>query len=59
MQVLVARGRRVSLFLARERSQKLLVHEGFKAAAVRAKVRLGLLVRRDRLLVISAINLDI
>ena len=59
MLVLVARGRRVSLLLAPKRSQRLLVHKGFRAATIRAKVRLGLLVRRDRRFVISAISLDI
>ena len=59
MQVLVARGRRFSLLLARERSQRLLVHKGFRAAAIRAKDRLGLPVRRDRRFFISAISLDI
>ena len=34
MRVLVARGRRVSLLLVRERSRGLLVHEGFRAAAI-------------------------
>ena len=59
MRVLVARGKRVSLLLARERSQRLLVHEGFRATTIKAKVRLGLLVRRDMRFVISAISLDI
>ena len=39
MRVLVARGRRVSLLQVRERSRGLLVHEGFKAAAIPAKDR--------------------
>ena len=59
MRVLVARGRKVSLLIAQERSQRLLVHKGFRAAAIRAKVRLGLLVRRDMRFVISTISLDI
>ena len=61
MRVMVARGRRVSLLLVRERSQRLLVREGFKvaAAAIKAKVRLGLPVRRDIRFVISTISLDI
>ena len=48
MQVLVARGRRVSLLLVRERSIGLLVHVGSRAAAIRARdgsefpVRLGI-----------------
>ena len=45
MRVLVARGRRVSLLLVRERSRRLLVHEGSRAAAIRARGRSGLLVR--------------
>ena len=59
MQVLVEKGRIVSLLLVQERSQRLLVREGFRVAAIRAKVRLGLPVRRDRRFVISAISLDI
>ena len=46
MRVLVARGRRVSLLLVRERSRGLLVHEGSRAATIRAKDRSGLPVRR-------------
>ena len=48
MRVLVARGRRVSLLLVRERSRGLLVNMGSKAAATRARdgselpVRLGI-----------------
>ena len=47
MRVLVARGRRVSLILVRERSRGLLVHEGSRATTIRARdgsklpVRLG------------------
>ena len=37
MRVLVARGRRVSLLLVRERSRGLLVHEGSRAATIRAR----------------------
>ena len=37
MRVLVARGRRVSLLLVRERSRRLLVHVGSRAAAIRAR----------------------
>ena len=59
MQVMVARGRRVSLLLVRERIQRLLVREGFKAATIKAKVRPGLPVRRDIRFVISTISLDI
>ena len=57
MQVLIARERRVSFLLVRERSQRLLVQEGFRAVTIRAKVKLGLLVRRDRRFVIFAISL--
>ena len=46
--VLVARGRRVSLLLVRERSRRLLVHVGSKATAIRARDRSGLLVRLGR-----------
>ena len=35
--VLVARGRRVSLLLVRERSRGLLVHEGSRVAAIQAR----------------------
>ena len=59
MRVLVARGRRVSLLLVWERSQRLLVRGGLRVAAIRAKVRLELPVRRDRQFVISIIILDI
>ena len=47
MRVLVARGRRISLLLVRERSKRLLSHEDLKdeAAAIRAKARPGLPVR--------------
>ena len=43
--VLVTRGRRVNLLLVRERSIRLLFHEGFrgKVVATRAKARSGLL----------------
>ena len=46
MRGIVARERRVSLLLVRERSRRLVVHEDFRdeAAAIRAKARLGLLV---------------
>ena len=39
MPVLVASGRRVSLLLVRERSRGLLVHEGSRVAAIRARDR--------------------
>ena len=48
MRVLVARGRRVSLLLVRERSRGLLVHEGSRATAIQARDRSGLLVRLGR-----------
>ena len=48
MRVLVARGRRVSLLLVRERSRGLLVHEGSKVAAIRARDRSELPVRLGR-----------
>ena len=44
MQVLVARGRIVSLLPVRERNQRLFVHEGSKE---RAKTKLRLSVRQD------------
>ena len=49
MQVLVARGRRVSILLVQERSRRLLVHEGFRdrVAAIRAKARPGLPISVD------------
>ena len=39
MRVLVERGRRVSLLLVRGRSPGLLVHEGSRVAAIRARDR--------------------
>ena len=48
MRVLVARGRRVSLLLVRERSRRLLVHVSSKATAIRAKERSRLPVRLGR-----------
>ena len=59
MRVLVVRGRRVSFFPVRERSQRLLVREGFRVAAIRAKVKPGLRVRQDKRFVISTISLAI
>ena len=58
MRALVARGRRVSLLLVRERSRGLLVHLGSKAAAIRARDRLGLPVRLGRWCAIIASSLD-
>ena len=48
MRVLVARGRRVGLLLVRERSRGLLVHEGSRVAAIRARDRTGLPIRLGR-----------
>ena len=48
IRVLVARGRRVILLLVQERRRRLLVHEGSKAAAIRAKDRSELSVRLGR-----------
>ena len=48
MRVLVARGRRVSLLLVRERSRRLLVHEGSRAVSIRVKDGSELLVRLGR-----------
>ena len=59
MRVLVARGRRVSLLLVRERSRGILVHMGSKAAAIRARDRSGLPVRLGRWCATIANSLDI
>ena len=48
MRVLVASGRRVSLLPIRERSIGFLVHVGSKAATIRVRDILGLLVRLGR-----------
>ena len=48
MLVLVARGRRVSLLLVRERSRGLLVHESSRVVAIRARDRSELPVRLGR-----------
>ena len=48
MLVSVARGRRVSLLLVRERIPGLLVHKGSKAAAIQARDRSGLPVGLGR-----------
>ena len=48
MQVLVARGRIVSLLPVQERGRELLVHEDFRVAAIRARDRQELSVRRGR-----------
>ena len=57
--VLVARGRRVSLLLVRGRSPWLLVHVGSKVTAIRARDRLGLLVRLGRCCATIASSSDI
>ena len=48
--VLVTGGRRANLLLVRERSRRILVHEGFRdrAVAIRAKAISGLLASYDR-----------
>ena len=55
----MTRGRSVNLLPVPKRSQRLLVHEGFKdkALAIKAKIKPWLQVRQDRRLVISAIIL--
>ena len=58
MQVLVARGRRVSLLPIWERSRGILVHEGFRAAAIRARDRSESPVRLGRWCAIIASSLD-
>ena len=59
MRVLVARGRRVSLLLVRERSRGLLVHMGSRVTAIRARDISELPVRLGRWYVIIASSLDI
>ena len=59
MRVLVARGRRVSLLLFRERSRGLLVHKGSRAATIQARNRLELPVRLGRWCATIANNPDI
>ena len=46
--VSAARGGRVILFLVRERSRGLLVRVGFRAAAIKAKAKMGHLVKQDK-----------
>ena len=58
-RVLVARGRRVSLLLVQERSRGLLVHEGSRVTAIRARDRSGLPVRLGRWCAIIANSPDI
>ena len=59
MRVLVARGRSVSLLLVRGRSPGLLVHEGSRAATIRAKNRSELPVRLGRWCATIVSNPDI
>ena len=59
IRVLVARGRRVSLLLVRERSRGLLVHEGSRVVAIRARDRLELPVRLGRWCATTASSSDI
>ena len=59
MRVLVARGRRASLLLVMERSRGLLVHEGSRVAAIRARDGLELPVRLGRWCATIASSLDI
>ena len=59
MRVLVAKGRRVSILLVRGRSSGLLVHEGSRVAAIRARDRSGLPVRLGRWCVTIANSSDI
>ena len=50
MRVLVVRGRSVSLLLVQERDRRLLIRKDFRnrAEVIRAKAKIGHLVRRDR-----------
>ena len=48
IRVLVARGRRVSLLLVRERTRRLIVHVGSRSAAIRARDKSRLPVRLGR-----------
>ena len=59
--MLVLTGRRIDLYLIRERSRRLIFHRDFRdgATIIRAKAESGLLPGQDRGLVISAISLDI
>ena len=59
MRVLVARGRRVSLFIVQERSRGFLVYEGSRATAIRARDRSGLQVRLGKWCAIIANSPDI
>ena len=59
MQVLVARGRRVSLLPVRERSRELLIQMGSKVAVVWARERSGFPVKQDRWYVSISSSLNI
>ena len=59
MQVLVAKGRRVSLLPVRERSRGLLVHMGSRVKTIRARDRAWLPVRQDKWYVSIASSQDI
>ena len=59
MRVLVARERRVSLLLVRERSTGLLVHEGSRVAAIRARDGSELPVKLGKWCATIASNPDI
>ena len=50
IRALVAEGMRVNLLLVKEKSRRLMFHKDFKdrAATIRAKAELGLLVRQGR-----------
>ena len=50
IRLLVARGKRISLLLVQEISRRLLSQGDFRdrAAAIRVKARLGLLISQDR-----------
>ena len=60
MRVLVARGRRVSLLLVRERSRGLLVHVGSRAVAIRARdiSRLPVMLGRWCVTIVNSPNIS-
>ena len=58
MRVLVARGRRVSLLLVRERSRGLLVQVGSRAATIQARDRSELPIRLGKWCATIASSLD-
>ena len=61
IRVIVARGKRVSLLLVRERGTRLLLRKDFRnrAELIRAKAKIGHLVRQGKQYVIYADSLDI